>query len=163
MHILCRNLSSAASLLHVATASGFRESGISISASGTLQEKVIVAIRTSAIRTDVPLASYDRDAQEIRPFELNRGYLIRLLSLINERFQENELRRRHLYNLLHKALRNPTANAETKDQRRTRKRAEGIKQKPAGSQNQENTAHEQRNLETDISDEDLHLDQLSTL
>ena len=119
MHVLCRDISVASRLLHIAVAVGYRESGISVSAVGTPQEKVLAAIRTTAIRADVPLASYDEENQTIRPFGLTRAYLLSLLHIINDKFEENELRKQRLFRSLKEVhVQQTTTASETKDQRK---------------------------------------------
>ena len=102
--MLCRNLSAALRLLRVATTSGYRESGISISALNTASEKVLLAIRTTAIRADVPLASYEGNNRIIRPFGLSDGYIASLLRILNEKFDENAFRRGKLFTSIQEML-----------------------------------------------------------
>src|SRR5271155_591261 len=93
-------MAAASLLLHAAAASGYRESGISVSALGSQQEKVLIAIRTTAIRLDVPLAAYHGDTRTVRPLGLTHAYLVSLFNLINDRFNENEKRKQDLFNLV---------------------------------------------------------------
>ena len=162
MHVLCRDVHGASRLLHIATAAGYRESGISVSAVGTPQEKALVAIRTTAIRADVPLASYDGENQTIRPFGLTREYLLILLQIINDKFEENEQRKQRLLGSLNEVQAQQTTTAsETKDQRRTRKREEGLKLQAAKSEIPHNTTRNEGEGD-DILD-DTSLDHLLTL
>ena len=129
MHVLCRNLDAAISLLNAATTSGYRESGISISALSTQQEKVLVAIRTTSIRLDVPIAAYDDEIQCIRPFGLTSEYITNLFNRISEVFSDNEVRKEKLLRSLSQMFRSRRCqiSRETKGERHTRKRIEGLK------------------------------------
>jgi tRNA(Phe) wybutosine-synthesizing methylase Tyw3 len=99
---------------------------LSISAAGTPQEKIIAAIRTTAIRLDVPLASFDTITRTVRPFGLNHAYLITLINLVNEKFHENEIRKQKLFNSLQELFSLQGSVVETKEERRVRKRMEGL-------------------------------------
>ena len=107
---------------------------MSISTPATPQEKILVAIRTSAIRLDIPLGSFDVDNQTVRPFGLAKVYLANLLRMVNEKFCENERRKHALFTSLENAFEKPKCSTpETKEERRARKRAEGLSlQKNAG-------------------------------
>lgn len=121
-------MTAASRLLHAATTSGYRESGMSISSQGTPQEKIIVAIRTTAFRLDIPLASYHSESGAINSLGLTSEYLITLLKLANLRFKENEQRKDLLMMTLRELNKQPTEPAkETKEERRVRKREEGLK------------------------------------
>ena len=161
MHVLCRDVHAASRLLHIATAAGYRESGVSISAVGTPQEKVLVAIRTTAIRTDVPLASYDGENQSIRPFGLTREYLLNLLQIINDKFEKNELRKLNLFTSLNEAhVQQTTTTSETKDERRARKREDGLRLQAAKSEIQHDTTRNEGERDDIL---DMSLDHLITL
>ena len=162
MHVLCRDVQAASRLLHIATAAGYRESGISVSSVGTPQEKVLVAVRTTAIRADVPLASYDGEYQSIRPFGLTREYFLNLIQIINDKFEKNELRKQKLLTLLNEVhAQQTTTPSETKDQRRARKREEGLKLQATKSKIQHDTTHNER--EGDAILDDMSLDYSVTL
>lgn len=165
MHILCRDLSAASRLLHLATASGYRESGISISAVGTPQEKVLAAIRTTAIRLDVPLACYVGKNGTIRPFGLSREYLVNLFNIINNKFEENELRKLKLFNSLRDLFSTlqSAPSSETKDQRRARKREDGLKLQAAKNQMQSNKMSDQESEVKHVLDDNMSLDHLATI
>jgi tRNA wybutosine-synthesizing protein 3 len=125
IHVLCRDISSACTLLGVATQSGYRESGMSISASGTPQEKILVGIRTTAIRVDIPIAVYDD--RVVRPLGLTRGYLNWLFHFLDDKFQENERRKQALFISVQNQFTKTAPAVESKDDRRIRKRMEGLK------------------------------------
>jgi tRNA wybutosine-synthesizing protein 3 len=122
-------MTAASSLLHVATASGYRESGIAISGAATSQEKIIVAIRTNSIRLDVPLGVYNAQTGYIHTFGLGAEYLHSLLQLVKVKFGENDSRKENLVKALQHAF-NATESqspAETKEEKRLRKREEGLR------------------------------------
>jgi len=128
MHVLCRNISAASKLLHIAVTCGFRESGISVSGLESPHEKVLVAIRTTAIRAEIPLAFYDSDNFAIRPLNFTREYLMNVIAIINEKFAENNLRKEKLRDQLRSlfSTQKPLLPNETKEERRNRKRMEGL-------------------------------------
>jgi tRNA(Phe) wybutosine-synthesizing methylase Tyw3 len=128
LHVLCRKIEAAITLLNVATSSGYRESGISISGLNTAQEKVIVAVRTTSFRLDVPLASYDEQSQLIRPFGFSRDNLASLIFQIDEMFRANTDRKDRLVHSLREAFQSQILQVglETKEERRARKRIEGM-------------------------------------
>ena len=162
MHVLCRDVSAASRLLHEAVACGYRESGISTSSLGTPHEKVLVAIRTTAIRADIPLATYDI---EIRPLGLTREYLVNLITIINEKFVENNLRRQNLEDNLRRLFDTHETHFphETKEERRNRKRLEGLQTQAARKDNPTELIENNESPGLDILSDDVHLDQLITL
>jgi hypothetical protein len=148
-------------LLQCATSVGYRESGLSISGAATPREKIIVAIRTTAIRLDIPLASCDTNSI-IRPFGLTGEYLETLFILVNDKFDENEARKQSLLASLRRAFVSHQTQAvlqqipsETKDQRRIRKRIEGLKLQETSSRVKENTNEDDEDPD-DILDGLLH-------
>jgi tRNA wybutosine-synthesizing protein 3 len=150
--------------LHHATLNGYRESGISISSTSRPQEKVLVAIRTTAIRLDIPLASYDTSRQTIRPLGLTRAYLLALLHLVNDKFADNELRKQNLFETLQKSFSSSkvTATQETKEERKIRKRRQGLRAQASLQGNKHNTTAE-TDQDLDILDNTASFDQLTTL
>lgn len=165
MHVLCRDALAASRLLHIAVSCGYRESGISISGLGSPQEKVLVGIRTTAIRAEIPLASYDRETSEIRPFGLTCEYLLNLISIMNEKFAENNSRKQKLQDHLRSLFSTQEFNSlnETKEQRRNRKRLEGLQTQASKKDNQPELIERNKSPELDILSDDVHLDQLITL
>jgi tRNA wybutosine-synthesizing protein 3 len=98
IHVLCRDLKAASNLLHVAVGAGYRESGISVSALESVQEKVLVAVRTTAIRAEVPLASYSKPHHGVVPFNgVSHAFLACMIHIINDKFEENERRKQKLF------------------------------------------------------------------
>jgi tRNA wybutosine-synthesizing protein 3 len=165
VHVLCRDISAASRLLHIAVSCGYRESGFSISALGSPQEKVLVAIRTNAIRAEIPLASYDQEASEIRPFGLTCEYLVNLISIMNEKFAENNSRKQRLQDYLRPLFGTQEIKSlnETKEERRNRKRLEGLRTQAAKKDNQTEIIEPNMSRELDVFSDDVHLDQLITL
>ncbi|XP_061175488.1 tRNA wybutosine-synthesizing protein 3 homolog [Saccostrea echinata] len=80
LHVQCRSLSNAQSMLSCAVASGFRNSGISIGNKG----KIIVAVR-STHGLEVPLS---QDGELL----VTNTYIERLIEIANTKIQENFLR-----------------------------------------------------------------------
>jgi tRNA(Phe) wybutosine-synthesizing methylase Tyw3 len=111
---------------------------MSVSVVGNPQEKVLVAIRTNAIRLEIPLASFDQDSEEIRPFGVTRQYLLNLIAIINEKFVENESRKQKLLRELQLLFSSQQIESpdESKEERRNRKRLEGLQVQAAKRQNQ---------------------------
>ena len=101
---------------------------MSISGHATRQEKIIVAIRTTSFRLDIPLASYNSESGTIEPLSLDSNYLITLLKLSNLKFRDNEQRKESLMTALQSLKEQQVEPAtETKEQRRIRKRQEGLR------------------------------------
>jgi len=101
---------------------------MSISGHATPQEKIIVAIRTTSFRIDIPLASYNSESGTVKPLGFDNNYLFTLLKLANLKFHENEQRKDSLMTAL-QSLTEPQAEEvkETKEERRLRKREEGLR------------------------------------
>ena len=101
---------------------------MSISGHATRQEKIIVAIRTTSFRLDIPLASYNSESGTIEPLSLDSNYLITLLKLSNLKFKDNEQRKESLMTALQSLKEQQVEPAtETKEERRIRKRQEGLR------------------------------------
>jgi hypothetical protein len=101
---------------------------MSISGQATRQEKIIVAIRTTSFRLDIPLASYNSESGTIDPLSLDSNYLITLLKLSNLKFKDNEQRKESLMAALQSLKEQEVEPAiETKEERRIRKRQEGLR------------------------------------
>lgn len=101
---------------------------MSISGHATPQEKIIVAVRTTSFRLDIPLASYDSESGTINPLSSDTNYLTTLLTLANLKFKENEQRKKSLMTALQSLTEQQTEiTKETKEGRRLRKREEGLR------------------------------------
>lgn len=101
---------------------------MSISGHATPQEKIIVAVRTTSFRLDIPLASYDSESGTINPLSSDTNYLTTLLTLANLKFKENEQRKKSLMTALQSLTEQQTEiTKETKEERRLRKREEGLR------------------------------------
>ena len=165
MHVLCRDLAAASRLLHLAIASGYRESGISFSGLGTTSEKVLIAIRTTAVRVDVPLASYDGETRTIRPFGSSEGYLINLPRILNEKFDQNESRKAKLFQSLQQLLipKSSAAVEETPDEPKTRTRKHGRKFHVAKNRAKKGFMNEVKIPEKNVLDHNIPLDTTVTI
>jgi tRNA(Phe) wybutosine-synthesizing methylase Tyw3 len=127
-------MTAAARLLRAATSTGYRESGMSISGYATPQEKIIVAIRTTSLHLDIPLASYDSETSTVMLLGLTATYLGNLLNLANIKFKENEQRKDSLIAALQSLQEQPVEQVkETKEARRIRKREEGLRLQASSS------------------------------
>jgi|SRR5271163_682545 len=148
-------MASACRLLNVATSSGYRESGISVSGLQAPAEKILVAIRTTAIRVDVPLAICDPEKSTIQLFGLTRGFLLSLLSIINDKFAENGTRKIKLVQMFRQTCiaEQPRGSMETKDERRVRKREEGLNLQASKINNQHTEQSDQQLEESPFEDE----------
>jgi tRNA(Phe) wybutosine-synthesizing methylase Tyw3 len=156
-------MTAASSLLHVATASGYRESGIAISSVAAAQEKIVVAIRTNAIRLDVPLGVYIPQTGCIHLFGLGTEYLHSLIKLVNIKFGENESRKETLVKALQHAFSaiESQSLAETKEERRARKREEGLRLQEL--KNRKQTTHYEEKKNIDALEDDLPFGSPATL
>jgi tRNA(Phe) wybutosine-synthesizing methylase Tyw3 len=145
----------------MAVASGYRETGVSISALDSQQEKVLVAIRTTAIRMEVPLASYNEEISTVSPFGLTSSFLVSLIKIINCKFDENERRKQKLLQSLQQFFQKQCNQEvkETKQERWERMRAEGLKSKEVATRHHFPPSTETG--EAPSEDEDMHLDQLT--
>jgi hypothetical protein len=128
---------------------------MSISGAATPKEKIIVAVRTTAIRLEIPLATCDGNGR-IRPFGLSQEYLNTLVKLVNGKFEENEVRKQSLLASLRLAFKMKESHSmdgitqtETKDERRIRKRKEGLMLQQAASRIKDNSARAAQDLDDD--------------
>lgn len=131
LHILTASLSHAKQALSAALTSGFRESGIS---SITSDGNVMLAVRTAGLAFDSVVAYLDHSGHVV-PM-VDEGYLRTLLQVSLDRFQVNtERKERFREALLHaiqgtgKPGRENKEGWEPADERRERKRAEGLRKK----------------------------------
>ena len=89
IHVMCKTLEAARQLHHITGESGFRNSGITVG-----KKKITLAIRNT-ILLDVPIAV---DGKLL----VTQEYLNFLVSLANEKFQDNQTRIDRLTRSLHK-------------------------------------------------------------
>jgi tRNA wybutosine-synthesizing protein 3 len=164
LHVLCASLQHAKPLLAAAINAGFRESGVqSLKAlePGYAGDGVMVAIRTNGIVYDTVVGYWDED--DGKPIAvMDSSILVLHARVVNERFQWNEERKKRLLNELHEVIRREgcgeqAGRAETKEERRDRKRKEGMKRQQATKQ--ETTARENDNNKSILVDatEDLNI------
>ncbi|KAK9456760.1 methyltransferase TYW3-domain-containing protein [Dipodascopsis uninucleata] len=122
LHIACRTPEAARALATAANTSGFRESGIN--SSGTN-----VAVRSSALRLDVPIAIASPHSISMI---VSRAYVDMILKMARERYDENIRRISRFVESFRRISVPPVcAPLETKDQRRERKRREGLERQKA--------------------------------
>ncbi|GMG39335.1 unnamed protein product [Ambrosiozyma monospora] len=123
LHVKTRDFESASKLYTTAMNCGFRESGIGVNN--------IVAIRIS-IRLDIPIAyleTKENGDDEGRIVSLvTEDYLGLITKLGYDRFQENRKKLNHLYDEIEQHLihAKEEPKKESKDERRERKRMEGL-------------------------------------
>jgi len=130
LHILTSSLPCALQVLSAALSAGFRESGIaSITSDGT----VMVAVRTAGLAFDSIIAYMD-SADTLVPM-VSEEYLQTMFRVANERFVTNgERKERFRRGLLEQMHRKEGGDGRGEDwepaeQRRERKRAEGLKRR----------------------------------
>jgi len=157
-------MASASRLLHVATSSGYRESGISVSGLQSPAEKILLAIRTTAIRVDVPLGIRDPETPRIRLFGVTDEFLLSVLDIVNDKFMENDARKVKLVQKFRQMCieEQSRRNVETKDERRKRKRAEGLGLQATKINNQ-HTEQSDQQLEESFFEDEMELDIYDTL
>ncbi|KAK9466931.1 methyltransferase TYW3-domain-containing protein [Lipomyces arxii] len=114
LHVLCANSDIAFKLLGIALACGFRESGFNGS---------ILAVRCS-LRIDAPIG-YISCSGESMVSMVDLSYVRELMKMAKERFLENKRRTNRFFEGVEKSF--EMKIVETKDERRIRKRAEGLK------------------------------------
>lgn len=137
LHVLCATLQHARPLLSAAINAGFRESGVqSLKALDPhyVGEGVMVAIRTNGIVFETTLGIWD-EAKEAATTLVPETYLQMCADVINERFEWNAERKERLVRELQLAIRREgwteIEEIETKEQRRDRKRKEGLERQQA--------------------------------
>lgn len=127
---MAASLHHAQEILSAAINAGFRESGVqSLKNLDEPNSFPMVAVRTSGLALS-SLIGYMRDSEKEEEIQcmVNEEYLEILLSIANERFNQNARRiRRFSDNLFQKDNKNGSA-WEDKRVRQERKRAEGLKQ-----------------------------------
>jgi tRNA wybutosine-synthesizing protein 3 len=107
-------LKQAQKLYQVAMNCGFRETGIGINN--------LVAIRIS-IKLDIPIGYLNVESQDVFVTE---EYLNLVTKLSLERFKENEKKLKQLYDAIEVLNTTVEQHIETKEERRDRKRREGL-------------------------------------
>ncbi|KAK7206665.1 tRNA wybutosine-synthesizing protein [Myxozyma melibiosi] len=119
LHVLCADYAVAMKLLGIALAAGFRESGYNGN---------ILAIRCS-LRIDSPVGFLSPDDEDAVVPLVDDTYLAHLMAMASERFTENKRRTDRLFASIEKSmgLHPDAAKVESKEERRIRKRAEGLR------------------------------------
>ncbi|SCW00947.1 LAFE_0D01662g1_1 [Lachancea fermentati] len=122
LHVKCRDFQSASKLFNAAMSCGFRESGIG--------SNNIVALRIN-IKLDIPIG-YLNEATSRLVFFVNEKYIELIDGLALGKFKENTRKMKELYQIIENQIINPeittksTKVIETKEERRERKRREGL-------------------------------------
>ncbi|CAI4061863.1 tRNA methyltransferase TYW3 SKDI_07G2060 [Saccharomyces kudriavzevii IFO 1802] len=125
LHVKCRDFEIASKLYNVAMSCGFRESGIG--------SNNLVAIRIN-IKLDVPIGYLDENSDTLRLF-VSSEYVGVLDTLSLSKFDENIRKMHVLYDKIDNELINSASNPnlridaatiETKEERRERKKKQGI-------------------------------------
>ncbi|SCU78663.1 LAME_0A05270g1_1 [Lachancea meyersii CBS 8951] len=123
LHVKCRDFSTASKLFSTAMACGFRESGIG--------SNNIVAVRVN-IKLDVPIGYLDHSSQKLI-FFVSKGYIEQIDGMTLSKFSENTKKMHELYDKIESQIIKPAqevpvtkAPQETKEERRERKRMEGL-------------------------------------
>ncbi|KAK9319947.1 tRNA wybutosine-synthesizing protein [Lipomyces orientalis] len=114
LHILCADSETAQKFLGIALAAGFRESGYNGS---------ILAVRCS-LRIDAPVGYLSASGESIIPL-VDDNYLRTLMQMSIERFIENKRRTDRFFESVKRSF-NLGVEVETKEERRLRKRLEGL-------------------------------------
>ena len=125
LHVAVRDLESAEQLLKIAVDCGFRESGISGTRLGEDQSRfrAMVGIRTN-IRLDVPIGHISQDVATVSASNEYLRYLCKLAN--DERMVANKRRLDRLYASIESYLLKFQSQMESKEDRKIRKRAEGL-------------------------------------
>lgn len=126
LHIHCASLWHARPLLSAAINAGFRESGVqSLRALDDPSSGVMVAIRTAGLAFETVVGVVE--GQDIRRI-VNEEYLGMCAKIVNERFKWNDARRERLRAEIRRfgARQQVASSWEDEDQRKARKRREGL-------------------------------------
>ena len=132
LHIFCASLRHAKPLLAAAINAGFRESGVqSLKALDDPESGVMLAVRTSGLmfETIVGTLQGDEHGRESVNTMVTEDYLRLCTTVINERFQWNEMRTQRLTKEIGKILQSEKQYEAWEDEgaRATRKRDEGLR------------------------------------
>ncbi|CCF58904.1 hypothetical protein KAFR_0F03080 [Kazachstania africana CBS 2517] len=140
LHVKCRDFETASHLYNVAMSCGFRESGIG--------SNNLVAIRIN-IKLDVPIG-YLNEENDALSFFVTKEYINLLDQLTLSKFNDNTKKMAELYRKVENEMINVTEAAtmdnsskvgkvkqETKDERRERKRREGLERQRQVQQRKE--------------------------
>ncbi|SCU90272.1 LANO_0D08174g1_1 [Lachancea nothofagi CBS 11611] len=129
LHVKCRDFQSASKLFNTAMSCGFRESGIG--------SNNIVALRVN-IKLDVPIGFMDDSTGQL-VFFVTQNYINIINEMTLTKYTENSKKMQELYEKIELQIvtsKEPASDkqVETKEERRVRKRKEGLLRKEAGSQ-----------------------------
>ena len=158
LHILCATLHHARPVLAAAINAGFRESGVqslrhlditelssssssSPSSTGAGGVGVMVAIRTAGLGFETVVGVVrEHEGREVLERIVGEEYLGLCVGVVNERFRWNEERRGRLRGELRRKMGRETVGGglewEDKEERKTRKREEGLERQRVGGAGQ---------------------------
>ncbi|KPI42343.1 tRNA wybutosine-synthesizing protein 3 [Cyphellophora attinorum] len=156
LHVLCATLDYAKPLLAAAINAGFRESGVqSLKALDPDYDGdgVMVAIRTNGIVFESVIGLYD-PCRDSAAAIVSEEYLAMCTGIVGERFRWNEVRKERLVQEIVGAMKRTrlaegAKQIETKDDRRQRKRQEGLarQKKQQAAQKEANVSQQTDNVE----------------
>ncbi|KEF61889.1 uncharacterized protein A1O9_03461 [Exophiala aquamarina CBS 119918] len=132
LHIHCASLGHARPLLSAAINAGFRESGVqSLRVLGDQNSGVMVAIRTAGLAFETVVGVVENVEGQAQDQEVRRivseDYLAMCATVVNERFKWNDVRRERLRAETRRFIgRQQGEMREDEDERRLRKRREGL-------------------------------------
>ncbi len=132
LHILAASLQHARPLLAAAINAGFRESGVqSLKALEDEEAGVMIGIRTAGLmfETVIGVTIQDEDAEEKMQAVVSEEYLSMCVAVVNERFVGNKKRKERLIKELEGVVtkEREELSGEVEDDRRLRKKQEGLK------------------------------------
>lgn len=165
LHVLCASLHHARPLLSAAINAGFRESGVqSLKAldPNYAGDGVMVAIRTNGIVFETIVGVWNEEEQKAVAL-VGEPYLRMCADVVNERFAWNDERKERLFSELRQVIQREgwsedSKRAETKDERRERKRREGLERQQAAKGDQDGVQSRTNSLST--ATEDINLEAL---
>lgn len=170
LHIHCASLAHARPLLSAAINAGFRESGVqSLRVLADPGSGVMVAIRTAGLAFETVVARVvegtEGEGQEVRRI-VSEDYLAMCATVVNERFRWNDARRERLRAEIPRFITKNHHGArewENEDERRLRKRRDGLLRQEQQQKNQESANRAVEKERSWNRDEDVLQDGLTTL
>ncbi|KAG0742698.1 hypothetical protein G6F57_010524 [Rhizopus arrhizus] len=139
LHIEASSQATAMHLLNIANGVGYQNSGI------TPSRRHMLAIR-STLKIDTPIAYVENDTIYCL---VDPAYLLLLLNMSNEKFEQNVQRMKVFEEKMKEELIASKPAKESKEERRERKRKEGLAQK------QKATKQDKSNIEQDVDMSDV--------
>jgi len=146
LHIQCASLGHARPLLSAAINAGFRESGVqSLRVLNDPSSGVMVAIRTAGLAFETVVATVvegtEAEGQQVQRI-VSEDYLAMCVTVVNERFRWNDARRDRLRAEIQQFTHNQQSLGEweDEDERRLRKRREGLLRQEQRQKNKQESA-----------------------